>query len=841
MWIGTSKGLCRYDGHTFKHYTRKEGFPISDDDINELMQDSDGLIWIGTNVGGLNVYDPVSDSVRVFIHETNNPNSIPGNRVSSIAEGADGHIWVGFNNNIGLSKIHKETGVITNYDPFASVTTAGVKSIRGIIFDTVRPDTIWLGTTSGLIAFDTKKEHFHIVDHPLKKINRHGLFDTYRLNENQIAGAFFHAGVDIYNIKEAQWNGTTSPLEDPIRAFSIAKKSEEELWIAIRKKGLAVFNQKTNQITRVPSDLKDFQSPLPGLTSRVYADDKSLWVGSIDGVSYYDSRQISFPFDSLPFSRKEYGRVTDASAKYNKTYMTAFGEGLWEFDKIDRSQQRKINFPGSENNIFYDVTETKDFVILNEENQTIIVFDKATEKQSKINISKQINGRFSLRYMTWWKDNLILLVTWLNGVHVLDLESQKVRSLFDSGLNPPNYHHALVTSDKTIWFSNDDNIVIYYPDTDSVSYYSPSSIPDKKKKRILSVAEAQDGTKWIGSLSGLIRLSDGQETLFNTFNTSLNSDNIRKILIDNDGIIWLETEGGISKVDPSTLHVTNYGAAEGIRPAGAFKLIDDEILVGQYGGYSLFHPDSITSPKDSPKICFTDFKVSNSSFSLEKHINHTDNIELSFNENFISFEFTSPALSKSQEIYFSYQLEGLDQDWINITNGRVANYTNLDGGDYTFLVKARNKDGEWTSPRSIAVHIAKPFWETWWFYSLCGLLLGSIAFVFYKTRINILQRRADQEAQELRLEAFQKRLMDLNASPPDLSLDFNEVNEKLTTPLSKREFEVLQMSLDGKTNAEIAERLFISLSTVKFHLRNTYSKLGVSNRKEALVYVVKKS
>ncbi|MEQ9008276.1 MAG: helix-turn-helix transcriptional regulator, partial [Ekhidna sp.] len=88
-------------------------------------------------------------------------------------------------------------------------------------------------------------------------------------------------------------------------------------------------------------------------------------------------------------------------------------------------------------------------------------------------------------------------------------------------------------------------------------------------------------------------------------------------------------------------------------------------------------------------------------------------------------------------------------------------------------------------------------------------------------------------------EAMQKRLLELNATPPDINLNIEDLNDKLKTPLSEREFEVLKLSLDAKTNTEIGEELFITTSTVKFHLRNTYGKLGVNNRKEALDYVIK--
>ncbi|MEP2773110.1 MAG: LuxR C-terminal-related transcriptional regulator [Fulvivirga sp.] len=105
------------------------------------------------------------------------------------------------------------------------------------------------------------------------------------------------------------------------------------------------------------------------------------------------------------------------------------------------------------------------------------------------------------------------------------------------------------------------------------------------------------------------------------------------------------------------------------------------------------------------------------------------------------------------------------------------------------------------------------------------------------------KQKAEREAQELQMEALKKRFMELHASPSELavSLEFEELNSKLNTELTEREFECLKLSLEGKTNTEIADQLFISVSTVKFHLRNTYSKMGVGNRKEAFQLMLKTS
>lgn len=137
-----------------------------------------------------------------------------------------------------------------------------------------------------------------------------------------------------------------------------------------------------------------------------------------------------------------------------------------------------------------------------------------------------------------------------------------------------------------------------------------------------------------------------------------------------------------------------------------------------------------------------------------------------------------------------------------------------------------------------AATLAKSKQAQWLITIIALTLIVSVILVFNQRN---KKNKAEQAEQELQIEALKKRLMDLNATPEEMSLDLNELNSKLNTELSEREFEVLSLSVDGKSNKEIAETLFIASTTVKFHLRNTYTKLGVSNRKEALVYVVKES
>ncbi|REE01488.1 tetratricopeptide repeat protein [Marinoscillum furvescens] len=123
-------------------------------------------------------------------------------------------------------------------------------------------------------------------------------------------------------------------------------------------------------------------------------------------------------------------------------------------------------------------------------------------------------------------------------------------------------------------------------------------------------------------------------------------------------------------------------------------------------------------------------------------------------------------------------------------------------------------------------------------------IAGGVAVITVLLIIYFLYRRkqrAEHEARELRIEALQKRLLDLRMQTGAIKeLPALEVlNGMLHNQLTEREYETLKLSLANKTNAEIADTLFVSVSTVKFHLRNIYAKLGVTNRKEAIAYVVR--
>ncbi|MFY0687215.1 MAG: tetratricopeptide repeat protein [Cyclobacteriaceae bacterium] len=127
-------------------------------------------------------------------------------------------------------------------------------------------------------------------------------------------------------------------------------------------------------------------------------------------------------------------------------------------------------------------------------------------------------------------------------------------------------------------------------------------------------------------------------------------------------------------------------------------------------------------------------------------------------------------------------------------------------------------------------------------YLITTLVIVFVVAVVIILYLRLKRNKAEVVAQESQLEALEMRLLEVQQQNIKLNLemDLESLNEKLYNPLTQREYEILILAMQGKSNREISEESFVSVSTVKFHLGNVYNKIGVSNKKEAAQYVEKK-
>lgn len=266
LWIGTYGGLARYDGYEVKTYRHIEGdtMSLSSNLILWLEEGRDGTLWIGTNNGGLNRFDPDTEAFRSYQHVEGDSTSLAGTSVFAIQETRDGTIWVVTDE--GLQRFDPET---ETFRPVRG-NSALVGDGRFGMIHAARDGTLWLGTRGGVLyRFDPQTETFTGVN--LR-------FHTYRHDPGDAA----------------------SLSQDWVDAVHEAR--DGTLWVGTEE-GLNWFDPPTETFTgvnlRFHTYRNDPDDPASLLDDRVtslhLADDGTLWIGTTQGISRLEGFRATDP------------------------------------------------------------------------------------------------------------------------------------------------------------------------------------------------------------------------------------------------------------------------------------------------------------------------------------------------------------------------------------------------------------------------------------------------------------------------------------------------------------------------------------------------------------------
>jgi PAS domain S-box-containing protein len=177
-------------------------------------------------------------------------------------------------------------------------------------------------------------------------------------------------------------------------------------------------------------------------------------------------------------------------------------------------------------------------------------------------------------------------------------------------------------------------------------------------------------------------------------------------------------------------------------------------------------------------------------------------IQLSYEQDFISFEFAAFDFQSPQKNQYAYKLEGFDDDWVQAGNRRFATYTNLPGGQYVFRVKASNSDGIWNETGvAIPVFITPPVWQTWWFLGSLIVLAGALVAGGFRWRLN----------------AIREQNVHLETQIAERTSELRETNQLLEKEVEQRK----------RAEAELAKRAAEELHQSEERFRAMFENAGI--------------
>ena len=220
---------------------------------------------------------------------------------------------------------------------------------------------------------------------------------------------------------------------------------------------------------------------------------------------------------------------------------------------------------------------------------------------------------------------------------------------------------------------------------------------------------------------------------------------------DDHNNLWLGTHSGLCRFNMKTGKVKVFEKHDGVPilahgQNSVYKDKGGRMYFGGLGGFYSFHPDSLKTNDSIPPVVITDFRLFNKSVEIDttnkailtKNISYTRSIELRYNQNDLAFEFAALDYNQPMKNKYAYILEGYQDNWVETdANNRIASFTNLDPGKYTFRVKGSNNDGIWNEEGTfINIIIHPPFWKTKLAYIVYGVLFLLLlrGYIYWRTR-----------------------------------------------------------------------------------------------------------
>jgi len=296
----------------------------------------------------------------------------------------------------------------------------------------------------------------------------------------------------------------------------------------------------------------------------------------------------------------------------------------------------------------------------------------------------------------------------------------------------------------------------------------------------LQIAQDKKGNIWAANGSGLIKIEVAKDTMMlYSIENGLEHDMVVDLIIDDEDEVWVYTPNGVAKFDQATEQFINYRVLEDFSPSNRqskslVKTKSGIIRVLTTRGILSFDPKKIKKSQITPTLIISDIKASGKSIlpnqpkALKKSKNE---FSLSHFQNDLSIDFIGINFDDAPKQQYQYQLEGINENWVDAGTERTARFPNLPAGNYTFKVKAanadgvwsnpKNADGVWSNPKSLKITINPPWWQTWWAYLVYALLLIGLLTYWYRS---LQQKIKNKEAQLEKERAFNTELTELNAA-----------------------------------------------------------------------------
>ncbi len=726
IWFATRGGLSRFDGYEFQNYLSdpEDPFSLSNSAIWSLYVDEQSQdIWIGTS-NGLNQFQRASEKFIQYSHPEFNRNNIQSivkwdqdtlimgtRRGVFLLSKSDNRIFrtsnFEFYDNLLVGSIlkikEKEVIIGTSEGLYQAGTNSKIEGIYGYVHDLLlaKDGKIWVSTSKGL----------YVISNDLEEVSFIGSYyaNGSKIIQDEIGRVFMSNGkLDIYDPSGILLHSYSNDPGDPYSlpdntARSLFLDDKGILWVGTNGNGLCRFDPGKpliHQLNFIPKSDNSLSSNY--VSSVCTKDDQIIYIGTSQGLDEYD--RIRDETKSIL-----QGNVTATFHDGERIWVT-YRDTLCAYDtETEQFFKRQVPDLSPARVIRQDRSNRK---ILVGGRSGLYSFDKRTG-----DYEKYLPYDFSLRDQ---------VLDWITAIEDIN-------------------DGFLVGTAKGLYLLNDNTKKIIPLESRNQSLVSLDNVFTK------CITKDMDGIYWIGTWgSGMYRWDPETDSLRNyNKGEGLPDDVVYGILQDSTGILWMSTNNGISRYDPSKNQFINLDYSYGLQSnefntSAFFKSSNDMMYFGGILGLNYFDPHKFQVNIDPPETIISGIMVNNQ-YATGENLGHSTaimdvtNIILPYYENHLTFDFRNSNFSMPNLNQYAYYLENLEESWNYVGNRRFANYTSLSPGRYTFKVKSTNNHGIWDeNPSEINIIIQSPFWGTWWFRAFVILAIGVMIYIGIVFRLRYL-------------------------------------------------------------------------------------------------------
>ena len=821
LWFGTTSGLNRYDGYSFKIYRKKanDNASLIDNNIISLFELPYGEMWIKT-MGIPCIYNSFTEKFDTNYNSYLNSLNLPSGTIGTIKRGYNDRYWFLYNNqNLYLYSANSKTAQQFKYNRNTTKNSA-ISSLKE-----TADGKLWLVYQNGLLQqYDIKSGGLIFSSTVLQQLFKENL--SYDLIIDKDGGVWLWSyvyGAFLFNQQDnsiRRFNESSSPSKlNSNHVFEIIQDDFGLIWVATDHGGVTLIDKKNHFSTRyLLNDPNDSKSLSHNTVNTIYKDNQGIiWLGTYkQGVNFVNENITQFPYYHHKESDSKSLQYDDVNCfredKLGNIWIGTNGGGLIYFDRKNNTFKQYLhdakNLSSISSNVIVSLCmDDNGMLWIGTFLGGLCSFDGNhfrrylhNEADTSSIASDNIWELFIDRDKNLWVGTLG------GGLDLFDRKANNFKhNQFEIGISgfEPSKDISSIIQDRNgnLWVATDYGVTVINIKTHTSTLYQHTSVQNSlSHNNCTSLLEDSKGRIWVGTREGL-NIFNEQTKSFQTFTIAdgLPSNMILNIVEDKFQNLWISTANGLRNIIPEqkkteiTLSVKCYDEMNNLPGSefnykSAYKTRDGALIFGGPSGFNIINPAVIRKPIYHPEIVFTGLQIFNKNIEpgdsinnrvlLKESLSKLDEIELKFKENVFSIEFASLDFAHSALDKYSYMLEGFKSDWLN-TNGsqRRVTYTNLDPGHYTFKVKVQDRNGLWSEIKTLKIYIVPPFWRTPLAYFIYLMFL--VALLFLSRRITLDRIHMRYEVANQRKSAERAYALDQLKTK-----FFTNVSHEFRTPLS---------------------------------------------------------